>query len=267
MADIADRNLQHQQAMEAQKDMQKESDMQKEHELQLRLEQARQEKISKAEERKREFTSKMNSVREEQKRQEQEREKAYGENVAKLNAAREQGQQLLKQKAESSRESREKHVEKFTANKIARRKEKREEITALKSKISTDFARSIEVREKFMEENVGKKSDFRDIFTEIVQQNKARLQRSDECAREQIIAKVQATKDKIDGLLTQRQQVLDYRNAAHKESMKGKTHIKRLKEIVNDASTKRINQVLKELDMPLLPTEASKEGEEGEQKQ
>merc|ERR1712070_50454 len=127
--------------------------------------------------------------------------------------------------------------------------------------------RSTEVREKYQKEMVHDKADTKDVYRDIVKQNRERLERADECAKEQTLQQIMTTNNRIDTMLSARQKKIDYRLAGFKEIMKGKTQVEELKRVMQDSSTKRINQMLQELGMPLLQPPTAKEGDDEQKNQ
>lgn len=259
LSDIAQRNFEHRQADEDEKCRRIEESLQRERERDERRQRAQEEAWAQAEQKRSKFSDKMSVVNERLQEEHQKREDTYRENAEKLERFRQAGKDHRAEIAERARTAREKELTKWQANKEVRRKEYRERMTKTRAEISEGHARSVEVRERHLEDSVYKKAELRGYLQELVEQNKARISRSDACAKEQTLAKIRHTKDKIENHLDQRRQIMVHRTNARKDEMVGKARVHVLKTTMRDASTKRINQILKELDMPLLPTETAKE--------
>jgi len=210
---------------------------------------------------------KMDVVTEVLQGQQKERERVFMENSEKLERARKAGKDYQAEMSEKTRTAREKEMEKWLINREARRKETRERMTKIKSEITDSHTKSVEVREKYLEDTVYKQAQMKGLMEELVDQNKARISRSDDCAREQTLAKIRHTKDKIDTHVEQKRKVVKYRADALRDEMVGRNQLHDLKKVMQTASTKRINELLKDLDMPLLPVEPVKEEGEDDKKQ
>lgn len=241
-------------------------------EIQLAKQREREDRIEKAAEealnKKREkHAHKMTVVNDCLQDQQRERERVFKENTEKMERARQAAKERFAEVAEKTRTNREKEMSKWLGNREAQRKERKAEILKLRNEFADSHTKSLEVREKYLEEMVYKKADMQSCMKELVDQNKARLARSEECAREQTLAKIRHTKDKIESNVEKQKQVNNYRTNAIREEMIGRTQLNELKVVMRDQSTKRINTFLKELDLPLLPTEAVKEEAEDDKKQ
>lgn len=263
ISDIAQRNLENRQADEDEKIRKLELSLQREREREERRQKAHEKNSTQAEQKRAKFSDKMTFVSERLQEEHQRREDNYKEHVDKLDSVRQAGKEHNLEVAQRARTAREKDLGKWQSNRERLRKDYRERMGAMRAEFSESHAKSIEVRERHLEENVYRKAEMKGYLVELVDQNKARIARSDACAREQTLAKIRHTQDKIESHLDQRRQILEYRTNALKDEMVGKTQLNDLKTIMRDASTQRINQILKELDMPLLPTEPAKE--EGEE--
>jgi len=210
---------------------------------------------------------KMGSVNDLMIKQQGERETMFKANTERLNSARASAAERQAEIAERCRATRAKEMEKWQVNRAAGRKEHREKCDEIRKEISDSFEKSITVREKYVEETVYAKAEMKGCMSELVGQNKARLARAGECTREQILAKVRHTKDKMSARDSDAKAVADYRTNAVRDEMRTKTQMHELKTLIQDASPKRVNQLLKELDLPLLAAQGVKEETEEEEKQ
>merc|ERR1712224_993430 len=106
----------------------------------------------------------------------------------------------------------------------------------LRSEISESHTKTLEIREKHFEETVYKKADMNRTMQELVKENKARIARSDECARDQTLTKIRHTKEKMDMFGAQQKQVENYRTNALRDEMIGRTQLNELKKVMQEAS-------------------------------
>jgi len=213
------------------------------------------------------FADKMTVVSKKMQDKQDQRERTYEENLKRLEQARQAGKLHQEEVAERVRTAREKEMDKWQANRESRRKETQEKMKKLKAELSDSHAKSLEVQQRHLEETVYRKADLNRSFHDLVEQNKARIGRAEESAREQTLAKIRHTKDKRSTQLSAQMQVINYRNNAIREELIGRTHLNQLKLTMQDASTKRVNQLLKEFEMPPLLSEAAKEEGEEDKKQ
>mmetsp|Transcript_51007 Transcript_51007/g.110678 ORF Transcript_51007/g.110678 Transcript_51007/m.110678 type:complete len:496 (-) Transcript_51007:154-1641(-) len=264
IVDIAERNLQLQEALEEGLISKHNECLRKEMEQAGRVQQSNMAQAEKMQEKKGGFAEKMAYVQETQSQQAQERVKSRQQSIEKMNTARMHYKKHLEEVAEKTRQNREKEVAKFEANRQARRRERVEWLKEWKSRMAESNAKSVEVREKYMEDTVGKSMDTRAVFQDLFRENRERIEKSEECAREQTLAKIQAVQSKIDSKREQKQQLLEYRTSTLKEVMVGKAKLNELRVIIREKSSKKVNPILKQFDLPLLPSGASKDGEEGE---
>merc|ERR1712192_261406 len=82
---------------------------------------------------------------------------------------------------------REKESLKFEQTKATLQQERRAWIKKMKAEVEQSEKRSLEVREKYQKEMV---HDKKDVYKEIVKQNRERLDRAEDCAREQTLQKI-----------------------------------------------------------------------------
>merc|ERR1712217_891890 len=105
--------------------------------------------------------------------------------------------------------------------------------------------------QKYRGASVERTTEWRSFFRGLVDQNRARISRSEDCAREQMLAKIQATNAKSESLLEQKKRLLDYNTCVHKEGMIGRMRLEELKNHLRPGrSTRKANTVLEELGLP-----------------
>jgi flavin-binding protein dodecin len=209
----------------------------------------------------------MAKVSDTQQKNEENRWNTFNENMKKLAEARQRGMEQLNGVQERAKTHREKELQKWNTKRMERKNSYKAKLNKWKAEITDGHLKSMEVREKHLEDHVYKKAELRGYLQELVQQNQNRIARAEECTREQTLARIRNTNDKMEQHMRQKKQVMAYRANALKEEMIGKTQLMEIKAVMRDCPTKRINQLLSSLDMPLLPTESPKEGEEDTNKQ
>jgi hypothetical protein len=212
-------------------------------------------------------SDKMAKVSDTQQKNEENRWNTFNENMKKLAEARQRGMEQLNGVQERAKTHREKELQKWNTKRMERKNSYKAKLNKWKAEITDGHLKSMEVREKHLEDHVYKKAELRGYLQELVQQNQNRIARAEECTREQTLARIRNTNDKMEQHMRQKKQVMAYRANALKEEMIGKTQLMEIKAVMRDCPTKRINQLLSSLDMPLLPTESPKEGEEDTNKQ
>lgn len=265
MAELVQRNMDHKR-VETENQMKRAAaslakQREREERMQKQASEALQTKRSK-------FADRMTAVSKTMNDQQAERERQFKENTERLERARQAGRDLHAELSERVRSTREKETEKWMNNREQQKKDNRAHVQKLRAEINDGHQKSVEVREKFLQETVYHYAKTKGCMEEIVQQNKARLSRSGECQREQTLAKIRLTKDKLESRVDQRREVSKYRTDAIRDELVGRTQLSEVKyELMNDASNKRINQLLKEIGMPLLSNEHAKEEGDDDKKQ
>lgn len=267
-ARIAERRIAHEQALEDEAIRRHTETTRREREVQERLAAKSQLMQDKVEERRGKVSGRGEKVQEAFLAQEKEREKTFKDSLEKMESARLQSQERINEITEKARAQREKEFNKFKTNRQTLVKEWRQKQSALRSEVESSHTKSVEIRSKFFEDTVYAKAANRGIFRDVVELNKAKLQRSEESSREQTIAKLQRNMARDEMLEEQRKQIIKSRTAVIKGSMADRMHLEHLKNVSKDtkeASVRRVNDMLRALDMPELPKSTSKEGDEGQQ--
>lgn len=264
MAEIAQKSLDIQQALEDDILRKAAIAAEKQTQRQERLEKAAHEALQS---KRSKFADKMGQVSDTLKDQQMEREKTFKEHQERLERARQASRDHQADVSDRARTNREKEHEKWNSNRERAKKDNNDKVKKLRAELDDSHQKSIDVKEKWLEETVYKQLKTKGCMDEIVQQNKARIARSEECAREQTLAKIRHTKEKISSQEEQRNEAMKYRTAALRDEMVERTQLNEVKTVMRDASTKRINQLLKEMGMPILPTEGVKEEGEHDKQQ
>merc|ERR1712192_109307 len=133
------------------------------------------------------FTSKRAVVQEALDAQAAQREEQWKQTSDKCAQAKLQYQQKVDETAERAKALREKESLKFEQTKATLQQERRAWIKKMKAEVEQSEKRSLEVREKYQKEMV---HDKKDVYKEIVKQNRERLDRAEDCAREQTLQKI-----------------------------------------------------------------------------
>merc|ERR1712232_330572 len=131
------------------------------------------------------FAEKRDNVQKKAIETEQKREKEYEEFLCRFEKAKELNEQAIKITVEKTREKREKHLLKWSQNRLTARRARRDQIQKVTAEINESAQRCASARGKVLDESVGKVVERREALGDIVEQNKARLQRAEDYEREQ----------------------------------------------------------------------------------
>eukprot|EP00927_Polykrikos_kofoidii_P028032 TRINITY_DN24538_c0_g1_i1.p1 TRINITY_DN24538_c0_g1~~TRINITY_DN24538_c0_g1_i1.p1 ORF type:complete len:526 (+),score=163.22 TRINITY_DN24538_c0_g1_i1:166-1578(+) len=265
MAEIASRNMRQEKAQEDKIFAKHDAELQRERDFADRRLQKQEVHSAKVDKQVEKFATARQNALDHLDKKDEERQQKWKDMNDKCKEAKTLQAQKTEEIAEKAKSIREKEVAKFATNRQTKLREKRQWIHNVRANLQDGIEKSVDLREKNLEENVQRSADLRNILKDIVQSNRDRIARSEECAREQTLAKIQTTSAKIDNMLQHRKEIIDFRTSAVKDFMVGKSQMLELKRILRDSSVKRANQILKDLDMPLVPTQAVKEGEDGEE--
>jgi len=215
------------------------------------------------------FSGRRNIVTEALATQIQEREKAAHKNIKKIEKAREHAATNWISLADGVKEKRALRLEKWMTNREAQDAETRKHVQKLRTQLNTSEARSVEVADKYREETLGKYHASRDIFLELVEDNKERIARSDEIAREHTISKINFHKACNESRQEQREQATSYRVEAFREQVHGQSQVEELHHLLSltarsapcsraglrsapsPAVTSRVNEILTDLGVPV----------------
>eukprot|EP00746_Dinoflagellata_sp_MGD_P160876 gnl/MRDRNA2_/MRDRNA2_87818_c0_seq1.p1 gnl/MRDRNA2_/MRDRNA2_87818_c0~~gnl/MRDRNA2_/MRDRNA2_87818_c0_seq1.p1 ORF type:complete len:513 (-),score=174.62 gnl/MRDRNA2_/MRDRNA2_87818_c0_seq1:70-1608(-) len=205
------------------------------------------------------FAKKMNAVQLKQHDDEVKRETEYKERAEKLGDARARADELQKEKLEKLSTEKNKRLNKLGANQAANKEQYKASVKKWKQQASKiyDGAAENDAKQMLM--------DTREMMTSMVQETKARIKRADEYARNQTIARVTSNAARVQALMEQKEYLQKQRATAIKESLIEKSTMKVTIENIKDPHPKKVNQLLKTMDLPLLPTEKKQEGEEGQE--
>lgn len=270
VAAIAERRMTDEQADLEAKARRYEEALRHEAEVEDRLNQVRLEVKAKLEERRLRLAGRSERVAETHSQQDRKKDSLFVERAKKVDVARKLAAAKSQEKVDSVKAAQEKQHAKWLTNRQNQRKERKEHIAKLTQHIAEHMDKATEGRDRYHEELVFTRSANRGMLLDFVEQNKARIERSDECARKQTLAKVERELAKKETAITQIEGLQAYRLQVTREAMLGRTKVEELKRIgttAGVASTKRVNEILKELAMPpLASTTFSKEGDHGEEK-
>lgn len=230
-----------------------------------RLEEKHAQMLQKQDEWGAKFTKKMNYVHLKQHEDEVKRETEFKERAEKLGSARERADELQKEKLSTLAAEKSKRLAKLGTNQAANKEAYKEQVKKWKQVSIAGVERVNTFRESRQDDAKQKLIETRDMMTGMVQEEKARIKRADDYARNQTIARVTSNAARVQALMEQKDALLKSRAAAQKEALIEKSHMKVTIEMLKDPHPKKVNQIRKDLDMPLLVTGENKEGEEGQE--
>mmetsp|Transcript_35708 Transcript_35708/g.83591 ORF Transcript_35708/g.83591 Transcript_35708/m.83591 type:complete len:493 (-) Transcript_35708:135-1613(-) len=262
MSQVAERSGKHELEDQESKLQRYEQVLERGRELEAWKGKQREEALKASEERSARFMQKMQRVEDSLKEQLAEREKACMETLEKLTKARQAATQAKVDIVEKVKLHNEKEAKKWAENRSRVAEARREKVTAWKQELASKGEKSQTVREQYLASTLGEKVASRALYREIVDMNKARLQRSDDCSRDLILAKIQSGRAKLDAEKEQRREASRYRSEAMRETMTNRALVE---ELSIGATPRKVNQVLQDLGMTgmtLASEPKSKEGDE-----
>lgn len=211
------------------------------------------------------FTKKMNSVQMKQIEDEQKRETNYKESSEKHESARDRAEELQKEKLQALAAEKTKRWNKLGTNQVANKEAYKLQVKEFRRKTTAGVDAALTYRDSVRGGAVQKLQDSREMVTSMVEETKARIKRADEYARKQTIARVQSNAARVQALMEQKDYLHKQRAANQKDCLIEKSHMKTTIECIKDPQPKKVNQLLKAMDLPLIPTGEHKEGEEGQE--
>lgn len=210
------------------------------------------------------FTKKMTAVQVKQLEDEQKRESDYKESQDKLQSARGRAEDLQKEKLDQLAKNKQTRWNKLGTNQAAAKEAYKATVKEYKQRAIKGVETANTYREAHRDDAKQKLIDTRDMMTGMVQETKARIQRADEYARKQTIARVQSNAARVQALMEQKEFLHRQRVANQKECMIERCHMKTTIDNIKDTQPKKVNQILKNLDLPLISTGGDAvPGEEG----
>jgi len=227
------------------------------------------------------FSDRIHIVEEKKAAEAQERQKTASMHWKKLEKARENAALAENAKAENAKEKRTQRLEKWTLNRQAKNKERRTRQQQLQSALNMSAERSAQLVNEYREATIGRYAGVREIFTELVQENKERLDRSDETTREHRIGRITFEKARTESREDQKRQATCYRVEAFRERVAGQTQVEELHHLLNlslraqsprsggrNSATptirNRVDAILTELGVPITEKTEGAGGEETE---
>lgn len=205
------------------------------------------------------FAKKMNAVQMKQHEDEVKRETEFKERTEKLGDARARADELQKEKLERLAAEKNKRLTKLGTNQAANKELYKQDLKKWKTQLAKSYDGGVQddAKQKLM--------DTREMMNGMVNETKARIKRADEYARNQTIARVTSNAARVQALMEQKEYLQKQRMMAAKDALIEKSTMKVTIETLKDPHPKKVNQLLKAMDMPLLPTGEHKEGEEGQE--
>lgn len=211
------------------------------------------------------FQVKMAAVKKFEEEAVSKKETSFLGNVEKLDTARNLSSKHWEELADNTKQRRTKQEEKYFKNRDSERQAFRQKIKDIRAKTKNDAP--LENKAKHLQETTEKRAASRQIMHDLVDSNRARINRSAECSREQTLTKIQMTKARLDNILQQREHIVTQRMTMLRESMVEKARLEKVMQTMRDASPRKVNRVLQDLGMQAAFATEAKEGDESQQQQ
>lgn len=228
------------------------------------LQQRKDQRVQRAETARARFAEKIKALQEEQAEEELNRyNKGFKDLYDKLDSGKMRAEELQKAKVSTLAEVRTNRHEKAHQNREQGKEALKEHIKGTRRRLrSVEFASTS--RERSQNETRYRVEEHLDITDELVQKTKERMKLADDHKREQAIARVQANAARSRVYQEEQENLAAQRRLIQKENMINKTTLRTALGRVRDTSPKKVNDLLKSLDLPPLQIEESKEETEGE---
>mmetsp|Transcript_6276 Transcript_6276/g.15030 ORF Transcript_6276/g.15030 Transcript_6276/m.15030 type:complete len:496 (+) Transcript_6276:53-1540(+) len=206
------------------------------------------------EERTKAYATKMAKVEQTMQDRAEKLEKDLAQHLDKMKSARQTAEESKDKVRERVQQQVEGRRRKWTNNVQALSTQRREKVASLKQALVTKFERSEAGRSNYKEETVGKHSKVRTLFKELVDMNKARIERSTECARELTLANIQTARAKHELMGEEKVAAEKYRAEAVKDALSDRAL---LEELCERVSPKRVAVIAEKLGLPPLSQDGS----------
>jgi len=229
---------------------------------------------------KEQFSDRSQQVADTQAAKAQERQKAAARNEQKIEKAREDAAQNWANLASSAREKRNLRMEKWKRNKQAQNRDtKRRDQLMMEFQATSD--RRAQIVEEYREATIGRHAYIRDIFKDLTDENKERINRSDKSSRDARINRVIFEKAQNASKEDQMKQATLYRTEAFRERVAGQIQVEELNHLLNlslrstpssrcgsraasAAIGNRMQTILTDLGVSIPVTVGATEGSDGE---
>lgn len=155
------------------------------------------------------FIERINYLRKVAEEKQAEREIAFGKTLDKMANAREVVDQSFQARVQTSRAEAEKRTEKQAGRMREIRKQRREQNKDILDKLSKSDA--VDRASALRTEEVERIKEQREAMDDLVIQNKARLERAEEFAREQMLARILQNQARVDGMKEHQETLLHER--------------------------------------------------------
>lgn len=227
--------------------------IEKEQEMEQRLEEKKDERIQKAYAARAKFAEKIGKLHEEQEEEEMKRyNKQFKDHYDKLDSGKARAEELMKAKVSALTDARTNRHAKAITNKEAHKEQEKQQIKDTRRRLrdAVDFAGL--ARTKKQQETKYTVSESQDITNELVLTNKERIKLSEEHRREQAINRLHANTARTQVFADERTLLTQQRKNIQKEHMMDKNTLRIALGGIRDSSPKKVNELLKNLDLPQM---------------
>lgn len=240
--------------------------MDKEQLCEQRLEEKKDERIQRAYAARARFADKIKMLHEEQEEEDLKRHnKGFKDLTDKIDTHKARAEELMKAKVTALTDARTNRYTKVQNHKEERKEEEKQQTKDARRRLRDAVDKGSIARSRVQNETKYKVSEYQDINNELVLTNKERLRLAEDHRREQAISRLHANTARTRVYQDERSLLNQQRKAIQKENMIEKASLGIALTGIRDTSPKKVNELLKNLDLPLLKMEESKEeAEEGE---
>lgn len=234
----------------------------KEESLEKKLEEKKEERLQKAETSRAKFAERIRNLHAEHADEEMKKHnKGFKDLTEKLDSGKARAEELMKLKISTLVDVRTNREAKAQMNQQTQREEDKKKLKEARKKFGVTVDSAGLSRSKNQTENRYKVAEGLDITSELVQTNKERINLAEDHRREQAIARVKANTARNMTFQDERAMMMMQRKAIQKENLIDKNSLRIALGGIRDPSPKKVNELLKNLDLPLLKEESKGETE------
>lgn len=243
--------------------------IEREEEMEKRLVEQKEQRLQKAETARAKFAERIRNLHQEHADEEMKRHnKGFKDLTEKLDSGKQRAEELMKARVQGLVEGRTSRHTKAQMNQEAQKEEDKQKMRDARKKFQEKVQAPGTSRSMGPSETRYKVSESLDITNELVLTNKERINLADDHRREQAIARLHANAARHRVFQQERATVDLQRQNIQKENMIDKSAMRIALGGIRDPSPKKVNELLKTLDLPLLKLEDSNAGEtEGQTQQ
>lgn len=217
-------NRRNEQVLTAQEEMVK-TYQEKEQKIMVRMTEKREKEANRAMEADESYHEKLTALQVKMEERQRLREESFKTSEEGQKRAQEVVATRNQERTEAAREGLEKRFTKHEAAMVNLKKAKAEKRKEIMHKMNTRLGPDSPARTKELQDAKERRAEQREVMEELVLLNQERLQRREEFAREQIMARIQENNARVDTMIEQRAQLKLQRTLILKESLAEKARL------------------------------------------